>query len=210
MINVHFVFLGAAVGAVGSLAYMRDTLRGTTQPNRVTWLLWAFAPLLASAVEIRSGVGLRTLTTFIIGFMPLLVFVASFHNPAAVWKIRRIDYACGAMSLAGTAAWLATQNGVVAIAAAIAADFLAGVPTLMKSWSHPESESVSSYVGSVVNSGILLLTVVHWTTDVTAFPLFILCVGSVEVLLVGGRVGPRLRFARSRRLASAAEAAATG
>lgn len=211
MINVHFVFLGAAIGAIGSLAYMRDTLRGTTQPNRVTWLLWAFAPLLAAAVELRSGVGLRTLTTFMIGFMPLLVFVASFHNPASVWKIRRLDYVCGAMSLAGTAAWLATQNGVVAITAAIAADFTAGLPTMIKSWSHPESESVSSYVGAVANSGILLLTVVHWTTEVAAFPLFILCIGSVQVLLVGGRVGPRLRHARSRRRAHAAtEPAPTG
>ena len=34
--------------------------------------------------------------------MPLLVFAASFHNPAAVWKIRRIDYACGVMSVVGT------------------------------------------------------------------------------------------------------------
>ena len=25
--------------------YLRDTLRGTTKPNRVTWLLWAVAPL---------------------------------------------------------------------------------------------------------------------------------------------------------------------
>jgi hypothetical protein len=204
VINVNFVFLGAAIGALGSLAYMRDTLRGTTQPNRVTWLLWAIAPLLAAAVEFHSGVGLRTLTTFMIGFMPLLVFIASFHNPSAVWKIRRLDYVCGAMSLAGTAAWLVTQNGVVAIAAAIAADFLAGVPTLMKSWSHPESESVSSYVGAVINSGILLLTVVHWTTEVAAFPLFIVCVGSVQVLLVGGRVGPRLRHARARHRDDAA------
>ena len=146
-------------------------------------------------MEFHSGVGLRTLTTFIVGFMPLLVFIASFHNPAAVWKIRRLDYVCGAMSLAGTAAWLATQNGVVAIVAAIAADFLAGVPTMIKSWSHPESESVSSYIGAVVNSGILLLTIDHWTTEVAAFPLFILCVGSVQVLLVGGRAGPRLRHA---------------
>jgi hypothetical protein len=210
VINVNFVFLGAAIGALGSLAYMRDTLRGTTQPNRVTWLLWAIAPLLAAAVEFHSGVGLRTLTTFMIGFMPLLIFIASFHNPAAVWKIRRLDYACGAMSLAGTAAWLATRNGVVAIAAAIAADFLAGVPTMMKSWSHPESESVSSYVGAVINSGILLLTVVDWTTEEVAFPLFILCVGSVQVLLVGGRLGPRLRHARSGRRAAASEPASTG
>ena len=155
VINVHFVYLGAAIGALGSLVYMRDTLRGTTQPNRVTWLLWAFAPLLAAAVEFRSGVGLRTLDHV----------HRRLHAAARLRRLvpqsgrgvedRRLDYVCGAMSLAGTAAWLATRNGVVAIAAAIAADFLAGVPTLMKSWSHPESESVSSYIGAVANSGIL-------------------------------------------------------
>jgi hypothetical protein len=202
VINVHFVYLGGAIGAIGSLVYARDTWRGTTQPNRVTWLLWAFAPLLAFAVELRSGVGLRTLTTFIIGFMPLLVFVASFHNPASVWKIRRIDYACGAMSLAGTAAWLATQNGVVAIVAAIAADFLAGIPTMMKSWTHPESETVTSYIGAAINSGILLLTIDRWTTAVAAFPLFILCIATVQVIVVGGKPGPRLRQARQRRRGS--------
>jgi hypothetical protein len=199
VIDVHFVYLGAAIGAIGSLIYMRDTLRGTTQPNRVTWLLWAFAPLLAFAVELHSGVGLRTLTTFIIGFMPLLVFIASFHNPSAVWKIRRLDYVCGAMSLAGTAAWLATQNGVVAIAAAIAADFLAGLPTMVKSWSHPQSESVSSYIGAALNSGILLLTIDTWTTAVAAFPLFILCIATVQVFVVGFKPGPRVRQARARR-----------
>jgi hypothetical protein len=199
MINVHFVYLGAALGAVGSLAYVRDTLRGTTQPNRVTWLLWAFAPLLAFAVELHSGIGLRALTTFIIGFMPLLVFIASFHNPAAIWKIRRLDYVCGATSLVGTAVWLATQNGVVAIVAAIAADFTAGIPTMIKSWSNPESETVLSYIGAALNSGILLLTVDHWTTEVAAFPLFILCIASVQVVLVGFKPGPRLRAARARR-----------
>jgi hypothetical protein len=199
MINVHFVYLGAALGVAGSLVYVWDTWRGTTQPNRVTWLLWAFAPLLAFAVEFHSGIGLRALTTFIIGFMPLLVFAASFRNSGAVWKIRRFDYVCGAMSLAGTAAWLVTQNGVVAIVAAIAADFLAGVPTMMKSWSNPESETVTSYVGAVLNSGILLLTVRYWTTDVVAFPLFILCIASVQTVLVGFKPGPRLRAARLRR-----------
>jgi hypothetical protein len=198
VINVHFVYLGAAIGATGSLIYVRDTLRGTTQPNRVTWLLWAFAPLLAFAVELHAGVGLRTLTTFIIGFMPLLVFVASFHNPASVWKIRRLDYVCGAMSLAGTAAWLVTRNGVVAIVAAIAADFLAGLPTMLKSWTNPESETITSYIGAMVNSGILLLTVTHWTTAVAAFPIFILCIATVQVVVIGLKLGPRIRQARER------------
>ena len=208
MISVYWVYVGSAIGALGTAVYLRDTLRGTTKPNRVTWLLWAVAPLLATAAELDQGVGLRTLPTFMVGFMPLLVFAASFHNPASVWKIRRIDYACGLMSVVGTAVWLATRNGVLAISAAIAADFLAGVPTLMKSWSHPETETVHSYVGAVVSMVIVLLTIDHWTFAVAAFPLFIVCMGSVLVLLVGLEPGPRLQRARQHK-ASVAEASAT-
>jgi uncharacterized membrane protein len=199
VINVHFVYLGAALGALGTGIYLRDTLRGTTQPNRVTWMLWAVAPLLAAAAEYRSGVGLRTLTTFMIGFMPLLVFAASFRNPAAIWKIRRIDYVCGVMSVAGTTAWLITQNGVVAIVAAMAADFMAGIPTMIKSWTHPESETVTSYLGAVFNSGILLLTIHHWSFAVAAFPTFILFFASLQTFVVGCTPGPRYRRARDRR-----------
>jgi hypothetical protein len=199
VINVNFVYLGAALSALGGGLYLRDTLRGTTQPNRVTWLLWAIAPLLAAAVEFDEGVGLRALTTFMVGFMPLLVFIASFHSPGAVWKIGWLDYVCGALSVAGTVGWLLTRSGVVAIVAAVLADALAGVPTLVKSWTHPQTESVSSYLGALANSSILLLTVVTWTTAVVAFPLYIVAIASVEVLLVGAKLGPRWRGARARR-----------
>ena len=193
MISVNWVYVGSAIGALGAAVYLRDTLRGTTKPNRVTWLLWAVAPLLAAVVELNEGVGLRALPTFMVGFMPLLVFIGSFHNPASVWKIRRIDYACGAMSVVGTVTWLVTRNGILAISAAIAADFMAGVPTLTKSWTHPETETVHTYIGAVVSMLIVLLTIENWTFDVAAFPAFIVFMGSVEVVLVGLKPGPRWR-----------------
>jgi hypothetical protein len=199
VISVNWVYVGSAIGALGTAVYLRDTLRGTTKPNRVTWLLWAVAPLLAAAVELDQGVGLRALPTFMVGFMPLLVFLCSFHNRESVWKIRRIDYACGGMSAVGTLVWLVTRNGVLAISAAIVADFLAGVPTLMKSWTHPETETVHTYIGAVISMVILLLTIDHWTFDVAAFPIFIVCVGSVEVFLVGWEPGPRWRKSRGRQ-----------
>src|SRR6185437_3311743 len=64
VISVNWVYVGSAIGAFGTAVYLRDTLRGTTKPNRVTWLLWAVAPLLATVVELDEGVGLRTLPTF--------------------------------------------------------------------------------------------------------------------------------------------------
>jgi hypothetical protein len=161
--------------------------------------LWAVAPLLAAAVEFNEGVGLRALTTFTVGFMPLLVLAASFHNPGAVWKIGRLDYVCGALSVAGTIAWLVTRNGNIAIFAAIAADVLAGLPTMIKSWTNPETETVWSYVGAVINAAILLLTVKVWTTNVVAFPLLIVTIASIQVAVVGGQLGPRWRAVRTSR-----------
>jgi hypothetical protein len=131
-----------------------------------------------------------------VGFMPLLVLLCSFHNPESVWKIRRIDYACGVMSAVGTVVWLVTRNGVLAISAAILADFLAGVPTLMKSWTNPETETVHTYIGAVISMVILLLTIDHWTFDVAAFPVFIIIIGSIQVFLVGWEPGPRWRNSR--------------
>lgn len=42
---VHWlVMVSAAVSIGGASAYIRDTLKGTTKPNRVSWFLWALAP----------------------------------------------------------------------------------------------------------------------------------------------------------------------
>ncbi|MHB8466667.1 MAG: hypothetical protein ACYDH6_11015 [Acidimicrobiales bacterium] len=185
MLDVHFVLVGAAVGVIGQGLYIRDTLRGTTKPNRVTYLLWGVAPLLAFSVELHAGVGLRSLTTLVVSLGPLAILVASFANGAAPWKISRLDYVCGLVSVAGTAAWLISRHGTIALVAAIAADGLAAVPTVVKSWHHPETESVSLYAGGVVNAGLLLLTVQRVTLTVVAFPTYIVAVGLLQVVLVG-------------------------
>ena len=60
MIDENWIYLGTAIGAAGTSVYLLDTLRGTTQPNRVTWLLWAdHAFARFSGGTDGGGVGLR-------------------------------------------------------------------------------------------------------------------------------------------------------
>lgn len=200
MLDVHFVILGAVIGIAGMLSYVRDTIRGVTQPNRVTWLMWAIAPLIAFAAELQAGVGLRSLMTFVVGFGPLLIFVASFVNRRSAWRIGTFDLLCGALSAAGLLTWLVTRHGTVAVVASIVADALAATPTLRKSWSAPETESASAYVTAAVNALITVLTIDRFTTASAAFPLYILVIASAESALVLARLGPRL--ASRRRLAA--------
>jgi hypothetical protein len=60
MLDEKFVILGIIVGFIGSLSYLIDTIKGKTKPNRVTWFLWALAPLIAFTAEIKQGVGAIT------------------------------------------------------------------------------------------------------------------------------------------------------
>ncbi|MFZ4586083.1 MAG: hypothetical protein ACOYNI_12740 [Acidimicrobiia bacterium] len=193
MIDERWVVLGALIALLGGLSYIVATVRGRTQPNRVTWLLWALAPMIAFTAEVREGVGLRSLMTFSAGFIPLLVLLASFLNRQSVWQLARLDYMCGALSLVGIALWQITGSGNVAITFAIVADFMAAVPTLLKSYQAPRTEHPLAFVTGGVNAAIALLTVQVWEFANWAFPAYIFGICVVLVILIGARVGPRVR-----------------
>src|SRR4051812_41209104 len=106
MINPNFVFIGVLLQFIGGYEYLIQTLKGTVKPNKVTWFLWALAPLIAFAAQLSKGVGVQSLMTFAAGFVPLLIFLASFVNKKSEWKITKFDWICGGASLLGIVFWL--------------------------------------------------------------------------------------------------------
>src|SRR3990167_6200007 len=109
MLHPNFVILGFIIGLVGSLSYLIDTIKGKIKPNRVTFFLWALAPLIAFAAEVKQGVGIQSLLTFSAGFIPLLIFIASFLSKKAAWKLHKFDFLFGGLSLLGLVLWYITK-----------------------------------------------------------------------------------------------------
>jgi hypothetical protein len=184
VIPVQFVFVGALLSLVGTASYIADTVRGRTHPNRVTWFLWALAPLIAFVAEVQQGVGLRALLTFTVGFGPLLVLIASFVDRRAYVRITRFDLACGSLSIVALVAWQLTGKGNVAIAFSLLADFMAAVPTLRKSYRQPHTETSIAYLCSGLSACITLLTITEWDFATAAFPVYILVMSAVLYTLV--------------------------
>ena len=60
----YLVFVGAGVQLLGIAAYVKETLRGKTKPNKVTWLMWSIAPLIATFAALSDGVTLAALPVF--------------------------------------------------------------------------------------------------------------------------------------------------
>jgi hypothetical protein len=191
MINENFAILGAVISFFGGIPYLVGTIRGKVRPNKVTWFLWALAPLIAFAAEIKQGIGLQAWMTFAIGFSPLLIFIASFLSKNAYWKLTRFDLACGFFSVAGLILWYFSKNPNVAIFFAILSDALAATPTVIKSFKYPETENALAFLATVIGVVFTLLTIKTWNFAYASFPLYIFVADSLIFFLIQFKIGKK-------------------
>ncbi len=192
MIDERFVFVAIVFILFGDATYLLATIKGKIKPNKVTWFLWALAPLIAYAAEASQQVGLLSLMTFAVGILPLFIFLASFLNKQADWKITRFDLVCGALSLIGLLLWAITKVGDLAIAFGIFADGLAAVPTVVKSYLAPETESYHVYLFNTIGAAITIFTIQRWDFASWAFPAYIFSLCVILFLLIKFKIGKKV------------------
>lgn len=199
MIHENFVIVGFIIAILGGFTYVIDVFKGKAKPNRVTWFLWAVAPLIAFAAELDKGVGIQSLLTLSVGVSPILVLLASFKNKDSYWKLDKTDYLFGGLAVAGLVLWQITGEGNIAIAFAILADGLAAVPTVIKSYTNPESESSTIFGLCLINAGLTLLTIKVWNFETYAFPAYIMAICLLLFTLIHFKLGPKFNYAPSSK-----------
>lgn len=83
------------------------------------------------------------------------------------------DLSCGIVSLVTLVIWYLTQNSDLAILLAIVSDALAALPTLIKAWRYPETESIKPFAAGILTTGIALPATSTWDFAHLAFPVYL-------------------------------------
>jgi hypothetical protein len=188
MLPEYCAIVGAMIGSLGGCYYLYETLIGRTQPNRITWLLWGIFPLVIFVAQRAQGVAEISWTSFVAGFMPLMIFTASFFNKKAYWKSQPRDYYLMGAATVGIILWAVTDNPNLALLFSLMADGLAGLPTLIKAYRHPESESWAAYAISTIGFGVSVLSVQTYNFENVTFSAYVFMLnGALTVLACRGR-----------------------
>lgn len=190
--SIFLSLLGSLIIFFGDTTYLLETIHGKVKPNRVTWLIWGIAPMIAFIATISKGVGIISIVTFAFGFAPFLIFFATFLNKQAYWKTTTFDYICGGFSILALVMWFITQEPNVAIAFSILADFLAFIPTYKKALFEPESESSKVYFYCALGSGIALLSLRSLIFAEYAFPLYVFIACLIAGCIIKFKLGKRM------------------
>ena len=75
------------------------------------------------------------------------------------------------------------QNAV-AIVFAILSDALAGVPTIIKSWKFPGTETMAVYCPGIVNNTIVFLTIKEWNFAAYSFNAYLIIINLIIILSI--------------------------
>ena len=156
----------------GGYAYFRDTLAGRTKPNRVSWFLWALAPLVsfsaAFSVDADIWASVRVLVG---GVVPGVVFLGSFFNRKSYWKLTWFDWFCGGLSLTALLFWQLASSPLIAVLLATAANTFASIPTFIKAWNFPETETRLTFITSFLSAVLIIPAIPVWNIANSAFQI---------------------------------------
>jgi hypothetical protein len=83
----------------------------------------------------------------------------------------------------GIILWALTDNPNLAILFSLAADLFAGIPTVIKSYKHPETESWIAYAISALGFGMGVLAIQTFTFENYAFISYLFLMNGLLALL---------------------------
>jgi hypothetical protein len=184
MLPQNIIYIAVVIQLIGAFSYIKGMWKGTTRPNRVSWTIWALAPLIGAWLSWKAGAGLSVLPVFMSGFNPVLVLISSFIIKKGYWKITKFDIVCGALAVCALVLWMITRNFAISIMFAILSDGLAAIPTLVKSWRFPETESAGAYIGGVLANIIGLLIIRTWSFPIYSLGIYFVLINLMLVFCI--------------------------
>lgn len=166
----YLVVLSALISVIGASFYLKDTISGKTKPNRVSWFLWAAAPLIGGAAAIAGGADFWANSRILIaGILPLLIFLATFFNKQAYWAIGRFDLICGSLSLIAFIFWFFVDSPTLGVLLAAIGDGMASIPTIRKAYNYPKTETAFTYLMSLLSLLVILPAITEWNIVSSSF-----------------------------------------
>ncbi len=167
-------FLGAAslvLNVVGYVPYIRDILRGIVKPQRITWGIWTILVSVTAANQVLNNGGWSSLFVASTAVLVATTFILSFRF--GMGGSSRVDRWCLVLAGVLIVYWLATQDTRFSTLIAVCIDAIGAVPTLIKTYHHPETEAYTQWVMSAIAGVCSIAAVSRWDWVLFIYPAYV-------------------------------------
>lgn len=127
-----------------AVPYLRDTMRGTTKPQRTSWFVFAVVAIVAAAGQLANSSSAGAILAIGSAVGVTAIAVASISH--GVGGDTSGDRQALLTLMIGLLLWAITNRPIIAVAVAILVDTPALLLTLRKAATDPKSETLSMWV----------------------------------------------------------------
>ena len=180
-------FFGGLLAVAGSVPYIIETAKGRTRPHSVTWGVFTVVDTVSIANQLSAGAAASV--WLVVGFAVAngTIFVLSLRRGVRSFDTLDIVVLCG--TLLGLALWQALGSPSVSIIANVVVVGLALVPTYVKAWRDPASETAITFLTGAIAGLLSALSVGRLDFVLLVLPTFLVLAqgGLWAVLVLRGR-----------------------
>jgi hypothetical protein len=177
-----FGVLAGILQLVAAAPYLRDILRGSTRPQRATWMIWTTLSLVVFASQWASGATWSLALTAGQALSCGAVFALAIRR--GVGGVSPVELMLLGLAALGVAGWQVAGDPTVATCSVVAADLIAVALMLPKTYRQPGSETLATYAIGVVSTIFALAAVDSAAPSLLIYPLYILVADGVVVAVI--------------------------
>jgi hypothetical protein len=159
-----FTVLSGLTIAIAYIPFIVGTIQGWVVPNRATWTVWFVQDVLIASSAIMAGVGPAAVMPVIWGLGAAIVLILSLTKGTR-GTFTGLEKSCLGLSGLGILLWATTGSPRLALVASVSAAFIGGVPTVVKAWAKPWTETMSGWLLLILGTVFTSLAIQGSTFD---------------------------------------------
>lgn len=183
-IKAIFGILSSFFILIGGIPYLIDIYHKKAHPHILSWIGWGLITALGAFAMLAEGGKWAVLILFANTLLCFSVAAYSIVKKVGIWQTSKADIIFFSIGLMGLVLWQTLQLPVIALVAAIIADFLFGLPTIIKTYKDPLSETYFVWLTATISGLLSLFAVQGFLFSEVAYPLYLLIFDTIVLSLV--------------------------
>ncbi len=178
-------FIAAGLAIAGNLPYIKDAFTKRVKPHPYTWLVWTIISTIVVFGQIAKGAGVGALPAAVALVFTVIIFLFSLQY--GFKYVRKTDTYFLIVALLGLIPWFLFNNPTISVIIAVSIDLIAFVPTLQKTYLHPETETPILYGSNVLRHILTLFSLQAYNIATTLHSIAMIVTNTLMVGLITGK-----------------------
>lgn len=164
--------IGAIIGILAIVPYIKSILDGRTKPQLVTWAIWATLAIIMTVSAFWSGQTASAILSLQNAVGCSAVIAISWRRGSLSVSRSDVVYLLGAV--AGILSLVVLRDPVIALIVSVSVDAMAFIPTLIHGWQAPHEENLPSFALSASAGAITLAVAISASSGISGllYPLY--------------------------------------